>query len=122
VLRSFLKYLVVGVLNSAVGLAVIFLAKWLGAMGDVPANLLGYVVGLGVSFAGNRGWTFRHTGASVPAALRFTLVIAIAYGFNLATVLLAIHALEVDSYLAQASGILPYTLFTFLGLRYYAFR
>jgi len=122
VLRSLLKFLIVGVLNSTVGLAVIFLAKWLGAMGDIAANLLGYGVGLTVSFALNRGWTFRHAGSAVPAALRFTAVIAVAYGLNLATVMLAIHGLHIDSYLAQAAGIVPYTALTFVSLRYYAFR
>jgi putative flippase GtrA len=122
VLWSLLKFFVVGLLNTAVGLTVIFLAKWFGAMGDVPANLLGYVVGLVVSFAGNRGWTFRHTGAALPAAAKFAGVIALAYGLNLATVLFAIDVLHLDTYLSQAAGIIPYTLFTFVGLRYYAFR
>jgi putative flippase GtrA len=122
VLWSLVKFLVVGLLNTVVGLTVIFLAKWIVAMGDVPANLLGYVVGLVVSFAGNRGWTFRHTGAALPAAAKFAVVIALAYGLNLATVLYAIDVLHLDTYLSQAAGIIPYTLFTFVGLRYYAFR
>lgn len=121
-LGSLFKFLVVGLLNSAVGLAVIFLAKWSGAAGDVAANALGYAVGLVVSFGLNRGWTFRHTGAAVPAAARFAVVIALAYASNLLTVLLAIHVLHLGSYLSQALGIIPYTIFTFVGLRQYAFR
>lgn len=91
-------------------------------MGDVPANLLGYAVGIAASFAMNRGWTFRHTGAAGPAAARFAVIIAIAYGLNLATVLFGIEALRVDTYVSQVLGIVPYTLFTFAGLKYYAFR
>ncbi|MGE5522408.1 MAG: GtrA family protein [Rhodospirillaceae bacterium] len=121
-LWSLFKFLMVGVLNSAVGLAVIFIAKSAGSMGDVPSNVLGYAVGLVVSFVLNRGWTFRHTGDALPAALRFATVILVAYGLNLATVLWAIHVLQMDTYVSQALGIVPYTLFTFVGLRYYAFR
>jgi putative flippase GtrA len=122
VLKSLFKFLIVGLLNSSVGLAAIFLAKSLCAVGDMAANALGYAVGLVVSFAFNRGWTFRHTGATVPAAGRFAVVIALAYAANLVTVLVAIHILHLDTYLSQALGVIPYAALTFVGLRQYAFR
>ena len=121
-LRVPLRFLVVGVLNTLIGLLAIYLGKWWLGLGDVLANLFGYAIGLCFSFAVNRSWTFDHSGALVPALMRFLVVFAIAYALNLATVLAAIRVFGINAYIAQALGIAPYTLFFFLGSRYYAFR
>jgi putative flippase GtrA len=117
-----LKFVVVGIANTLVGLFAIYLCKWLLGFSDALANISGYMIGLAVSFLLNRGWTFRHSGAVLPALARFLVIFALAYLLNLATVLIAIHSLGVNSYLAQAIGIAPYTVFFFLGSRYFAFR
>ena len=121
-LRVPLRFLVVGVLNTLIGLLAIYLGKWWLGLGDVLANLFGYAIGLCFSFVVNRSWTFDHSGAVVPALMRFLVVFAIAYVLNLATVLVAIRVFGINAYIAQALGIVPYTLFFFLGSRYYAFR
>jgi len=121
-LRVPLRFLVVGVLNTLIGLLAIYLGKWWLGLGDVLANLFGYAIGLCFSFVVNRSWTFDHSGAVVPALMRFVVVFGIAYALNLATVLAAIRVFGINAYIAQALGIVPYTLFFFLGSRYYAFR
>jgi len=121
-LRASIKFAVVGVANTLVGLSSIYLGKWLLGFGDVMANACGYSIGLALSFILNRRWTFRHSGPVIPALARFFAVFILAYLSNLVTVLLAIKSLEANSYLAQASGILPYTVIFFLGSRYVAFR
>lgn len=115
------KFLLVGVLNTIVGLAVIYASKWTG-VDDAPANALGYAVALCVSFALNKSWTFSYGGPAAPAFAKFLLVIAVAYLLNLATVLGAIRVLHIDGYIAQALGIVPYTVFTFVASRHFAFR
>ncbi len=116
------RFLAVGVLNTLVGLGVIYLCKWLIGMGDVAANVIGYAIGLANSFAWNRRWTFNHSGAVLPAVLRFLIVFLTAYLLNLATVMAAIHGFGINSYVAQAIGILPYTVFFYLGSRWFVFR
>lgn len=119
---SLVRFLLVGVANTLVGLSTIYLAKWLGGVGDSLANACGYAVGLVVSFVLNRNWTFRHTGAVLPAALRWLMVFVIAYTANLGTVLTLIHEFGINGYLAQALGVPPYTALFYLGSRYFAFR
>jgi putative flippase GtrA len=116
------RFLAVGVFNTVVGLAAIYLCKGLLGTGDVVSNVVGYAVGLANSFAWNRRWTFGHSGAVLPAAARFVIVFLIAYLLNLATVMAAIHMYAVNSYVAQAIGIAPYTAFFYLGSRWFAFR
>lgn len=118
---SFVRFLLVGGVNTVLGLAVIYLTKWSG-LADVPANFVGYAVGLCVSFALNKQWTFDYRGATAPAFARFLPVIALAYVLNLLTVISAIDVLHMNGYAAQALGILPYTAFTYLASRYFAFR
>jgi putative flippase GtrA len=115
------RFLAVGVLNTLVGLGTIYLCKWLGGIGDVTANIIGYAVGLANSFAWNRHWTFGHAGAVLPAIVRFVLVFLIAYLLNLGTVMAAIYV-GINSYVAQAFGIAPYTTFFYLGSRWFVFR
>lgn len=116
------RFLAVGVLNTSVGLATIYVCKWFLGTGDVVSNVIGYAVGLINSFSWNRNLTFAHSGAVLPAAVRFVIVFLIAYSLNLVTVLAAIHVFAVNSYLAHAIGIAPYTVFFYLGSKYFAFR
>ena len=116
------RFLSVGVANTVVGLLVIYAAKWLLRMGDVAANALGYTVGLVVSFALNSRWTFAYQGPSLPALAKFVVVVAVGYAMNLLTVLGAIHLFDVNAYIAQALGIIPYTLTTFFASKYLVFR
>ena len=115
------KFLSVGVLNMLVGLLVIYACKWFFNAGDVAANAMGYAAGLVNSFALNSRWTFAYRGPQWPALLKFLAVAAVAYAMNLLTVLLLIRY-GVDSYLAQALGVPPYTLTTYLASKFFVFR
>ena len=119
---QFARFLTIGVLNTLVGLGTIYLCKWLLGTGDVISNMIGYACGLINSFAWNRRWTFDHSGAVLPAAARFLIVFLVAYSLNLGTVLAAINIFDVNSYLAHAIATVPYTVFFFLGCRYFVFR
>lgn len=118
---EFGRFLSVGVLNALFGLLVIYAAKWFGQLNDVLANAIGYAAGLALSFTLNSRWTFAYQGAHAPALARFVLVAGVAYALNLLTVLLAIR-LGLNGYVAQALGIPPYTLTTYLASKYFVFR
>ncbi len=115
------RFLSVGVLNMLVGLLVIYACKWFFQASDVVANAIGYGVGLVNSFALNSRWTFAYRGPQLPAVVKFLAVALVAYAMNLLTVMLLIRY-GVDSYLAQALGIPPYTLTTYLASKFFVFR
>jgi putative flippase GtrA len=116
-----LRFGVVGLLNTVLGLAVIFVAKAVLGMGDLAANFSGYGIGLICSFLLNRRWTFRHDSRAFAAFWRFAVAFAVAYGLNLATVFGLRDAIGLNSYLAQASGIVPYAISFYLMSAYYVF-
>jgi putative flippase GtrA len=116
------RFLSVGVLNMVVGLLVIYACKWFFHANDVAANAIGYAAGLTTSFTLNSRWTFGYRGPQLPALIKFLLVAALAYAMNLLTVLTLIHIVDVNSYIAQALGIPPYTLTTYLASKFIVFR
>jgi putative flippase GtrA len=119
--RSVLPFVVVGMGNTLVGLLGIYAGKWLWQLGDFRANLLGYACGISMSFVLNKRWSFRYHGRMGPALARFLAVIGIAYLLNLVVVVSARDVLHLNSYLAHALGIIPYTGFGYLGSWYFAF-
>jgi putative flippase GtrA len=116
------RFLSVGVLNMVVGLLVIYACKWFFRLDDVLANAIGYAAGLTTSFLLNSRWTFGYRGPQLPALVKFLLVAALAYAMNLLTVLILIHHAGVNGYIAQALGIPPYTLTTYLASKFIVFR
>lgn len=118
----FYRFLIVGLANTFTGLLIIYSCKWLLEMGDVSANMVGYGIGMLLGFLLNKLWTFSHIGRLWVALLRYLVVIACAYIFNLTTVLYAIGDLHLNSYLAQALGVIPYTAISYFGSRYFAFK
>jgi len=116
------RFLSVGVANTVAGLLIIYAAKWFLLLGDVTANAIGYSVGLLLSFALNSRWTFAYRGPHLPALVKFVFVTLAAYRMNLVTVLGAIRYFGVDGYVAQAMGIVPYSLTSYLASKYVVFR
>lgn len=119
---SLSKFLTVGALNTLVGLLVIYAAKFFAGMEDISANLVGYGVGFLLPYALNSRWTFRYSGDDLPAALRFLLGVSTGYCVNLLAVLVLIQLFGVNSYVAQAMGIPPYTLTVYLLSKHFVFR
>jgi putative flippase GtrA len=117
-----LRYLLVGVANTVTGLSIVYGAMYFLHLDIVPANVIGYTVGIIQSFALNKTWTFGSQDHLLSSFLRFIVVLAIAYATNLVTVLVAHGYFGVNPYVAQAIGIMPYTATGFLGSRYFAFQ
>ena len=118
---AFIRFCSVGVLNTLIGLAIIFGLMRFGGVQYVLANAIGYAVGMALSFALNRSWTFAHNGPILHSALQWALVIAVAYAVNISLVVAVHEYFGVDRYLSQAFGVLAYTGLSFLGGRFYAF-
>lgn len=118
---SLLRFVLVGITNSCVGLATIWIAKHFLSAGDAYANAFGYVIGVAVSFFLNKQWTFAFRGGSAGALARFLVVFAVSYSANLLTVLTLIAATGHDYFLFQVFGMPPYSILFYLGCRWYAF-
>ena len=119
---SFLRFGVVGVANTIVGLLVIWGTKSVVGLSDVAANCCGYAAGLASSFMLNKLWTFEARGKTVAGLVRFTAVFAFSYLSNLGTVLSCIRLTTINPLWCQVIGVIPYSVLLYLGCRWYAFR
>lgn len=119
--HSVSKFAIVGVINTLLTLATIFILKSVAGLSDVPANLGGYLLGLACSFVLNKRWTFEHSGSPLLALGRFLVVFGASYLLNLAVVIGVIRA-GASPYWAHLSGMPFYTVAFYFGCRHFAFR
>ena len=119
---QFIRFSSFGVINTLVGLLSIFGTKAYIYDNDVIANAAGYGTGLLVSFLLNKSWTFHDHSSFLKSGIRFLEAFFICYALNLGTVLTCIYWFDLNSYLAQAIGVIPYTIFFFLICKYYTFN
>lgn len=119
--HSSVRYVLVGLSNTVVGFAVIWIALSGFRFGNVAANVTGYAIAFLWSFALNRKWTFRHRGAIGKGLLRYALVCLVAYLANLSIVVLLSGFLGQRSLLVQVCGMITYTALAYAGSRCFAF-
>ena len=115
------RFALVGVLNTAIGFTAILLALRLG-MGDYAANATGYALGLAVSYALNRSWTFRAANAPNLAEFgRFSAAFALAYGANLGVLAVGRAAGLAGHPLLHLAGLGVYSVLFFVLSRWMVF-
>ena len=117
-----LRFVVVGLANTMIGLAIIYLLKWMVGVGDTAANVGAIPWALPRAFCSTAIGRSYHSGAWLPALARFLLLFAVAYAINLGTVLVLLEQFRMNGYAAQEFGIPPYTALFYLGSRYVSFQ
>ena len=121
-----LRFGIVGMINSLVGLAGIWTAMLWG-VSPMYANAIGFGIGLAVSFVLNGRWTFRadNSGSraltSNKALPRFLVAFAVAWPLNAAAVWIVISSAMVSPYIAQLAGIIVYSVIFFVLCRTWVF-
>ena len=116
---QFLKFLLVGALNTMIGLAAITGSMYFFGVNPIVANFGGYILGVIVSFTLNGKLTFRQDSLSGEMFARFVGIYLLAYLVNLGAVEVS---LSFNKYLAQLAGMFVYTAVGFAGCRLFVFR
>ena len=121
-LRKPFRFGLVGVANTITGLAVIFAGLAIG-LGDVPANVLGYAVGLSQGFILNRRWTFQSGSRALRAqVVRYLMAFAPAYGTNILIVMGFVSTGVVKNPVTHLAGNIAYTITFYLLCAHFVFR
>jgi putative flippase GtrA len=121
-LRQMVSFGLVGVVNTAIGFGTIVLAQVVFGLHPVPANILGYAAGLTNSYLMNRAFTFRGATHSAAVALRFLVAFGVAYGANMAVLLICLRLSSDHVLLWQGLAMVTYTTVFFLISKFYVFR
>lgn len=121
-LLQLLKFGVVGVSNTLITAIIIWLMLRVFHFSDYFANITGYTAGLANSYFWNRRWTFTSKSKPAGTILKFILVFAISYLFQLANLYLLLNYTTFDTYICQLLSIVVYTGINFLLNKYYTFN
>lgn len=122
-MKQAIKYGVVGVANTLITAAVIWVMMKNLEVSDIVSNITGYAVGLLNSFVWNKQWTFRGTSAGWRnSAIRFGAVFGICYSLQLGVLMYLNQVLDIDPYYNQLLAMAFYTVINFLMNKFYTFK
>jgi len=116
-----LKYLLVGIINTIVGYGIIFFLMFLGVSPEI-SNIVGYAVGISVSYVLNKIYTFQSKAHPKKEFPKFVLSLLASYTLNFLTLVLCIHIFKINPYISQIISGTVYTISGFVFLKYFAFR
>ena len=131
---QFIKYCLVGVLNTLVTFGVIYLCKSLLEMNLYVSNALGYICGVINSFLCNKQWVFHSKGSYRREALKFLVGFGVCYALQFCVVWMLtesqfgqfdflICGIVLSGYgIATVLGNVVYTLANFIYNRTVTFR
>ncbi len=121
-LSTLCRFILVGLLNTAIGYGFILAALWAGA-GDYPANMIGFGLGLPISYALHRVWTFRpQHRAGLAEIWRYLGAFAVSYAFNLGVIAAGRQAGYVENPFVQGLAICTYAAVFYVISRLLVFR
>ena len=121
------KFLLVGVINTLVGSAIMFGLYNLAGAGYWFSSATNYILTSILSFFLNKYFTFRNRERSFRQVIRFAVNIAVCYGlaYGLAEPavrwLLAGQSVTLRENVAMLAGMCLFTGFNYLGQRFFAF-
>ena len=133
---SFIRFLIVGVINTLVGTAVMFglynlagLHRW-GQAGYWLSTIGNYTVGSVVSFFLNKHFTFKNKEKGRAVVIRFVINVAVcmilAYGIAQKCVELALAGTflseQLQGNIAMLVGMGLFVVLNYFGQRFFAFR
>jgi putative flippase GtrA len=120
--NSFLRFALVGFVNTSVGYGVILLLHYVVGFSPVFANFGGYAIGTILSYALNRRFTFASGRPHKVALPQFAIAAAGCFLLNLLVLNIGLNALSLPVALAQAMAVTTYTVFFYLASRFLIFR
>ena len=122
------KFVIVGVINTLVGSAIMFGLYNLAHCSYWFSSASNYVLTSILSFFLNKHFTFNNKENSLKQIIRFTINIVVcylvAYGIAqpLISIILSGAAVTVRENISMLVGIVLFTAFNYLGQRFFAFK
>lgn len=116
------KYVLVGVFNTLFGYLVIFAMMYGAGLTPLWSNAVGYGTGLVVSYGLNKWYTFQSRQKSCSEFIRFVLVFLVAYGINVATLMVSIDVAGIHAGLSQLVAGAAYVGSSFLMQKHIVFK
>ncbi len=118
---EFVKFALVGLLNTGVDVVIFFALTWLGVM-YLAAQVVSYSCGAANSYLLNKLWTFRSCGLSYSEILRFTVVNLASLAISLISLHFFHDTLQMGLPPAKGGATVLALVANFLGNKLWVFR
>lgn len=125
--EKMIKFLLVGVINTMVGIGVMFIAYNFLHLGYWISSALNYILGSIVSYVLNKNFTFKSNNNETQAIIKFLINIAccylIAYGGAKPLMFLIFKDFEqqIRDNLSMLTGMCIFVIINYIGQRYFVF-
>jgi putative flippase GtrA len=126
--HTFFKFLVVGIINTAIGAGIMFTLYNFAGFGYWSSSALNYLIGGISSFFLNKYFTFQVKGWSVFMCITFILTVVLSYllAYGIAkpviSLILCNSGEKLRGNIALFTGIFLYTILNYCGQRIFVFR
>jgi putative flippase GtrA len=120
-ISEFIKFALVGLLNTGVDVAIFFLLTRIGIY-YVAAQTVSYSCGAANSYLLNKVWTFRSCGLSYSEIVRFAAVNLISLGISVVVLSLLHDTAGLDLAAAKGGATLSALAVNFLGNKLWVFK
>lgn len=133
---KFWKFIMVGILNTLVGMGLQFLFFNLCGWGEWLSSIVGYILGSILSYFLNKHFTFKNKEKGIKPVIKFAVNIAVCYGlaYGIAIPLVnwvctvnsvTMFGWTVEKFAGNASmliGSCLFVAFNYIGQRFFAFK
>lgn len=127
---KFLKFIMVGVINTLFGTLLMFLLYNLAGFGYWGSSAASYILASILSYFLNKRFTFRNKESVIRTALRFSVNIAVCYllAYSISKPLMEAIlsgtslSKSIVEQISMLFGMCLFTLLNYIGQRFFAFR
>lgn len=126
--RTFLKFIVVGIINTMVGTTVMFVFYNFFHIGYWASSIANYIIGSICSFILNKYFTFNNSSNDPKMVVKFVLNVAICYivAYGMAKPILRLAMSNAPKTIQENGalflGMVLFVLLNYLGQRFWVFK
>ena len=120
------RFLVVGVINTLIGLSIIYTLLYFTNLSELIANIIGYSFCIIISFMLNKFWTFnvkknknksQDNKIKKKEIFQFIIIYSAAFILNIMTLNILTNEFYLNIYISQVVGMLLYTAIVYTGTK-----
>lgn len=120
-MEKFIKFGLVGVLNTVITIVVFNILRF-ADINIVVANTTGYICGMVNSYLWNNRWVFKSNSKDVSTVAKFIVVNAITMLINNCILILLVQNIGINEVIAQCGALVLTTVINFIGSKLWIFK
>lgn len=120
-MEKFIKFGLVGVLNTAITIVIFNILRFTG-IDMIVANTIGYICGIANSYFWNNRWVFKSNSRDVATASKFVVVNLITMFINNCILILLAQKIGINEVIAQGVALGLTTVINFIGNKVWTFN